>query len=1236
MTEKGEKVSEIVSRWASAIAKAEESKKRNVTPDSIEKKVKEMSGGVSKKSGEIRKETERQEAKEFVKEVQNNQENISPTMRAWNEKNKYKELLSTSQAKQKLETAWELSSNKPTWLINNPNEVTSPAAAEYLSTIALLPNELVEDPNVVFQLTAKFAASMSENPKIRAEETMLLNKAILHIRQLRDSDPGAGFTLDDEDLTYTLRGFVLYDEMLDSVTSAHAKPFLQEHQDTINARGRNYTDQELRRLEKVADALAEGTAIELDDQGNKKTFKVDKKELQKYIDRTNRKINELKAESQQEYRQSRKNSEYVLWSQLPEELKRKIPQREDDDGLNLYGFSKRERELILSGDLEKIREFFSDFIAGIYGVGREQKHPELPDQTKFDHFKTALDWVFGSESELIKVQFENAWSDRGKQEYTLKQLAYMPGDIKDKLMAFRKLLGADLDYYASYNELSPLAINFMQEAIPLFLARKQGLFNQAQEYTLNTANTERVPTFLQEILKTNEPGVELNNDILFDKYAEALKNGLLDANKFTAEQITELNKFKSLMEGKVRDQIDVVGFGVQLTDDDVLIYNEARIQWINAQQRLKDLKEKSPGSLTQQESNELENLPAFIHKKAEQQARLQKRDAIYNPEDRHTVQRYQEFSPLEAEVLDMLEDYLKLQGKTPEELLSQRWKIRDAIWSARMHTIGSGHMVDLNSYMVTRPKNIELKSFKHTDNGRYTMISPFMEDIQRIINPELFAWRFGLGGAMGERAFALLRSGQYKKDERITESDAWWEDEKYVTNPESKRVRRMMEYAEQRMGISFSELLGSGFMKGGTYFDATAWRLDEGLMRQIRSSMIESGMSPESWENAALGLQLIVANDSVGRERILRKMTQRTPLVFVEYMAGKEMNIIYQKHRMDQKDQILFQQILAKAQTRLWHDKSLIQRIINLGSESDYNEVVVPFLEQMGPEAIGKKDVFRLAIKDVQEAANRVIPEWSKGVMPMTLALSGIDWSQSYFAKLGTAAMDRRGRDLMNMATARDKMFQIFSNPELLGPEKFDDLIKNLKEYEDTLNAYLPRGDAEKATQQVLRVICLFNQNRAANGIIGWIPGLTTLLRSIGTVEIEHLQPFRALGEIGKGKRGGKNALDKWAEENMIAGRKIKDIPQSLSELVSLSVRFQGPEGNAWDEFKMTAFLNKVQRAGLFQNDPHLLNQLRRELHTTMGWRIFYGLPRKYWWVVPVATIALATTDALNDERKKK
>jgi hypothetical protein len=63
--------------------------------------------------------------------------------------------------------------------------------------------------------------------------------------------------------------------------------------------------------------------------------------------------------------------------------------------------------------------------------------------------------------------------------------------------------------------------------------------------------------------------------------------------------------------------------------------------------------------------------------------------------------------------------------------------------------------------------------------------------------------------------------------------------------------------------------------------------------------------------------------------------------------------------------------------------------------------------------------------------------------------------------------------------------------------------------------------------------------------------------------------------------------------------------------------------------------LSGAETSKIFVNNPKLLRDLKRKFHTGFLYRWFYGVPRKYWWVVPVATIAVAASQSMEEEKKK-
>jgi len=310
---------EVVSKWVAAIAEVEPKKKKLVTPTKIQERIEELAKSVPKDAAETRGDLARRKAKEFAEKIQASQGNITMTMEGLKESLRYKDIPSFDQAKKRCETAWGLAKKKPDWLGKtfSPDQIQySEAAAKFVENVALLPKDLADDPNVLFHLSTQLSASMSADPRARAEEIKILNHTILHIGELRDHNPAAGFTMNNEDLLYTLRGYVLYDQLLDADISAGSdiQGFLKEFQDRIDHRGKIDMEQQIKFFDGIAGKITEGDGVKINDKKQREWFKVNKDELQKYIDRTNRKVNELKMEknnAQERYD--------VTWSSLSPE-----------------------------------------------------------------------------------------------------------------------------------------------------------------------------------------------------------------------------------------------------------------------------------------------------------------------------------------------------------------------------------------------------------------------------------------------------------------------------------------------------------------------------------------------------------------------------------------------------------------------------------------------------------------------------------------------------------------------------------------------------------------------------------------------------------------------------------------------------------------------------------------------------------------------------------------------------
>ena len=81
-------------------------------------------------------------------------------------------------------------------------------------------------------------------------------------------------------------------------------------------------------------------------------------------------------------------------------------------------------------------------------------------------------------------------------------------------------------------------------------------------------------------------------------------------------------------------------------------------------------------------------------------------------------------------------------------------------------------------------------------------------------------------------------------------------------------------------------------------------------------------------------------------------------------------------------------------------------------------------------------------------------------------------------------------------------------------------------------------------------------------------------------------------------------------------------------------MRYTGSHANFWDEAKLAEVIATAQDMGLFINHPEYANDLRREFHAFRV-DLIWAMPRKFWWVPLVATIAVASAKAAEEESKR-
>ena len=598
------------------------------------------------------------------------------------------------------------------------------------------------------------------------------------------------------------------------------------------------------------------------------------------------------------------------------------------------------------------------------------------------------------------------------------------------------------------------------------------------------------------------------------------------------------------------------------------------------------------------------------------------------------------YSPVEIRVRDRVLVYLKKHGiQDPPE-----WRVREAIWAARQAQLGWGDAVDFAARTARAPVYDLMSSTtaKLGDpKGEDVMPAAYLEPIVRIINPDLFRDRFQMGGKAGDALYDIYYSIMFKKFGYKIEEDASSQWKKKLTDARKSGKpgwwRVYLDYAEDELNIPYSEILRPGFLHTGMELTNSTWRSHVAIIEPRRKEFMEMRLArkiPQDapLDNVALGIQFAATNvkkDIPLRYKLLDKMVERTPSVFITQL-GSDAYQILENHHIDPqgKEWRLFQDGLSNAEIKLWDNELVSTQRVNLAEQADFDRFVKPSLVAVGiPEQDTGK--FRDVIMELQNKLREGAPgktrldKWAKHPFPLTVTTSDFNWKKTRSDLLGMYSNERRINDVLAMAGARDFQQKIFTTSELYSPVNFSDTFKELREFEKTVNMYDSTDTAEKATAPILGTLLEFNRNRAIHGPWGYIPGAVSLMKRLSEAEPEHIPILEWIP-------GWKEAI----EEHGFAGKKWNEWPTTIGEAVSGSVRWTGREGNALDEIRLAGLLAEVREMGMFTNNPHLVGELERQFKTGFLWRAL-GTGRKYYWVVPLATIAVAVGHSIEEEKKK-
>ncbi len=885
-------------------------------------------------------------------------------------------------------------------------------------------------------------------------------------------------------------------------------------------------------------------------------------------------------------------------------------------------------EMLIQGDEGEARWYF-DFIDQIYSMGREETRPTLTQDQRFQEFKDFLVWKYGSEYHLAVQLYQKHWDSRGQYEYAVKGLMYNPGDVKDRLKAMSLLQGADLDHLYKNFDHSNEAYSLYEHVLFELMATKRAKYGEAIKY-------------LREDITWNGKTMK-REDILKELKAKQRQEGF-DPEKGKTQSPLSVEDQRLMHE--IQQQMDLAAEGVMLWDDDVQSYTELHItlsKLRNTREQL--LKKKSEGvALNEKEMEQLSEVERLYQIYSH-------REEMLNENFTQELLETRGLSPVDIEVRKRLVEYLKAQHPDDPNYKPAEYEVRMALWASRTAMIGSGRMAMIGA-MMSVPPAVEYG----TSSGKHVMRAPAFEDIQRIFNPETFATRFNIGGDMGITARSIFRKNLlrtkginpkepnwYKKISgaaeslghkfKLTKTKEWHEAKHHEHDKERQKSMETWEFAEDATGISFSELLGPGFMASGGFYDGTAWRLEKGVADELRGKMLSLKKLPENaalLDNQALSIQLLTAGNAGERRPILDRMLRRNPSKFLELLE-EDTERILTKNNITHEEWKKFKEALSLAELKMAHEKEWQFARIDLAEKKDFDALVAPYLKILNLDP-ARNESMRQIIVDMQAEIYRSRPVEASGTnfrnkmdaiaalkLPLTMSLTDFDWKETNFYQLGTVAMHRRIRDVGAQMRARDGLMEFFSNSEMvLSPNDYTKSLQKMMEVRTAIVDYSGPDAAEATVKEMMRVF--FEMNKGRHLSMQLIPGLVGLL--------QHVEPdFRGL-ENNKILQAifGK---ERWRH---LAKEKIAHWPHSIAEAVSYSTRYTGSHGNVWDEVKMSEIIHTAHDMGLFINHPEYLQDLQKEFRTLPIDRL-WAMARKYWWVPILATLAIAAEKSLEEQK---
>lgn len=953
------------------------------------------------------------------------------------------------------------------------------------------------------------------------------------------------------------------------------------------------------------------------------------------------------------------------------------------------GFRKDLRSLkhndvkMMKTGIDGFNRFVNEKLFGIYGPGREHEKPTLLDQYQYEEFQEVFIWLFGDEQgRAALTHFDFEWSDFGKQDFYIKTLLYKPGDPKDKFGAIRQFLGADIDSSAEVEYANITSAAYLQ-VLDIHQADGTGRWQESVDFLRSKVTAEDDPELAGKMtynkyykLLSTQQKLNTLPDEKYQRFLEieehvqrcAKGTGLTDEDFLVYNeahnQLSRLRlAYDSLVARKERNEplTEKENGSIQTLEREIQKKMKQE-EYLSVVQMSNDLeylraRQKSGQPFSPQEEAEMVRLDGLIKEKSVQvgymtsQGKGERAEQSLSLEDLYLRRGY---SPIEWEVHTIIKPLvikeLEAKGKLFDPVQDE-WRLRAAIHAARRMTIFSGHVMSKTAFNVIKPMALasELDSTV-AFAGKSVMWAPIMEDVIRAINVDYFEERFNMGDPWGaynraNRFVGALQSKGYDA-KRIESSAEYKALESQKLTQEERLSRAFTDIVRRETGIESEYMLTGGWNSRGLAVDGSYWRPEGGWLDELKLYCEKHG-KPHAWKNMAIWLRFAMLDpkkeeDIAARETLLHIALDRQPSKFFQLFAGRVVNDIKSKYNIGEKEWRGFMRALTTTEIQLWQSLDLASRNVVLRDDADFRALLLPnltkSLAELGVSSEARAGVFQSVLKDLYMAATATtgrenlqyasrLQATARHTFPVALSYADLDVGVANFFKLGTAELDRRGRDLMNQQQADGIIMELDTKPEFVRPhgEKlWEEWIKKIYELRSTEVSQTDPNKAESSALEMVRQNFKFNRSRVKDirNILGWIPGSGTIMRKIATTEPEHLPILSRFPQ-----------WHKFLKENNLVGKKIAQWPRSVGFAVSGQVGFFGPEGEDLDIHKIDHLIDMLEFQGVFAKNHQFYGMLRREFGTT-AWSRLLDIPRKYWWVVIFATVGVAALEATQEEKK--